>query len=67
MCQFYVTQYSHCLHSSPVLTTLCVKEKVEHGTCTDNRNKVVRTIYNLCGKCKDENKKEKEKAAKEKK
>ena len=70
MCQFCVTEYSHCLHASPVRTTLCAKEKAEHGTCTDNSNKVVRTIHDLCEGCKDENKKEKEKpekAAKEKK
>ena len=61
MCQFYVTEYSHCLHSSPPRTTLCAKEKAERGSCTDNSNKIVRTIHDLCGGCKDENKKEKEK------
>lgn len=73
MCQFYITEYSHCLHSSPVHTTLCAKEMSERGICTNNSNKVLRTIHDLCAKCKDEHKMEvkkedeKKKATKEKK
>lgn len=67
MCKFYVTEYSHCLHSSRVSTTLCAKEKAERDSCTDNSNKVARTINDLCGGCKEKNQKGREKQEKDSK